>query len=247
MRRLRETCWCAQLGLGWPEEGWPWQPCLPVADGGRRWWSDEAGRTGLGRRGSIAPRKPIPSASSGGGGPEGRVQREGARRWQWQPWELGCACRQGLRWPFIGKQGRGERGGGARHGRTEGDTAGTRSWQGRSVAGAAWLGHRESTAAWRAHVGQVWIRGRGWRFGRGPFGALPFGVARRPGGRRPLPFDGTEQGREREESEGRERKSEGPSSNEFFSKVCKETLKSTNMKVVGNLKLYDFHFGSKFN
>jgi hypothetical protein len=46
--------------------------------------------------------------------------------------------------------------------------------------------------------------------------------------------------------EGRERKSEGPGSNEFFSKVCKETLKSSNIKIVGNLKHYDFHFGSKF-
>jgi hypothetical protein len=43
-----------------------------------------------------------------------------------------------------------------------------------------------------------------------------------------------------------ERKSEGPGSNGFFSKVCKETLKSANMKVVGNLKLYEFCFGSKF-
>jgi hypothetical protein len=48
------------------------------------------------------------------------------------------------------------------------------------------------------------------------------------------------------ESEGRERKSEGSGSNKFFSKVCKETLKSATMKVVGNLKLYDFCFGSKF-
>jgi hypothetical protein len=72
------------------------------------------------------------------------------------------------------------------------------------------------------------------------------GRHRKAGRRRPLPLDGTEQGREREESEGRERKSEGPGSNEFFSKVCKETLKSANTKVVGNLKLCDFCFGSKF-
>jgi hypothetical protein len=73
------------------------------------------------------------------------------------------------------------------------------------------------------------------------------GRHRRLGGRRPLPLNGTEQGREREkESEGRERKSEVPGLNEFFSKVCKETLKSANLKVVGNLKLYDFHFLSKF-
>jgi hypothetical protein len=73
------------------------------------------------------------------------------------------------------------------------------------------------------------------------------GRHRRLGGRQPLPLDGIEQGREREkESEGRERKSEGPDLNEFFSNICKETLKYANMKVVGNLKLYDFHFRSKF-
>jgi hypothetical protein len=72
------------------------------------------------------------------------------------------------------------------------------------------------------------------------------GRHRRPGGRWPLPLDWTEQGREREESEGRERRSEGPGSIDFFSKVCKETLKSANIKVVGNLKLCDFYFGSKF-
>jgi hypothetical protein len=73
------------------------------------------------------------------------------------------------------------------------------------------------------------------------------GRFRLPGGRRALPLDKIEQGRDREkESEGRERKSEGPGSNKFFSKVCRKTLKSANMKVVGNLKLYNFHFGSKF-
>jgi hypothetical protein len=81
--------------------------------------------------------------------------------------------------------------------------------------------------------------------GHCPLAWLP-GRHRRLGGRRPLPLDGTEQGREREESEGRERKSEGSGSNEFFSKVCKETLKSANMKVIENLKLCDFRFGSKF-
>jgi hypothetical protein len=84
--------------------------------------------------------------------------------------------------------------------------------------------------------------------GRVSVEALSFGAAYRQASRArwlgPLPLDGTEQGRGREkESEGRERKSEGSGSNKFFSKVCKETLKSANMKVVGNLKLYDFHFG----
>jgi hypothetical protein len=38
----------------------------------------------------------------------------------------------------------------------------------------------------------------------------------------------------------KERKSKGLGSNEFFSKVCRQTFKS-----VVNLKLYDFYFGSK--
>jgi hypothetical protein len=79
---------------------------LADGHGGRRWWSDEAGHTRLGQRGSVARGEPILRASSGGGGPEGRVRRGGARRRQWQPWELGCACRQELGWPFIGARGR---------------------------------------------------------------------------------------------------------------------------------------------
>jgi hypothetical protein len=67
MREARGTCWCARLGLGWLEEGWPRQ----------------VGRTGLGRRGSVARGEPIPGVSSSGGGLEGRVRHGGARQRQW--------------------------------------------------------------------------------------------------------------------------------------------------------------------
>jgi hypothetical protein len=123
--------------------------------------------------------------------------------------------------------------------------------QGRGVAGASLLGHRESMAAWRG-VGHWWIRGRGGRFGRGPVGARPFGVTRRQESPARWPAatasrrDRIGEGEREKESEGRERKSEGLGSKKFFSKVCMETLKSASMKVVGNLKLYDFCFGSTF-
>jgi hypothetical protein len=85
-----------------------------------------------------------------------------------------------------------------------------------------------------------------------PVGALPFGAARQQASPSRWPAAPTSrrfrtgEGEREKESKGRERKSEGPGSNEFFSKVCKETLKSAIMKVVENLKLYDFSFGSKF-
>jgi hypothetical protein len=77
---------------------------------------------------------------------------------------------------------------------------------------------KAAAKAWRAR--RAWVdlgQGRAiWpRAYRGLSGLYPLArIAarhRRPGGRRPLPLDGTEQGRGREkESEGRERKSEGP-------------------------------------
>jgi hypothetical protein len=59
------------------------------------------------------------------------------------------------------------------------------------------------------------------------------GRHRWPGGWRPLPLDGTEQVRQGGERRKRKRKIEGPGS----------TLNSAIMKVVGNLKLYNFILG----
>jgi hypothetical protein len=119
--------------------------------------------------------------------------------------------------------------------------------------GAASLARRGSAIRNRrphgARVRYGWIWGRGGRFGHEPIGICqgavlwcgsPASIAGQVAGSRCHSTGQNRGGRERE-SEGRERKSEGPGSNEFFLKVCKETSKSANMKVVENLKLYDFH------
>jgi hypothetical protein len=179
--------------------GWGWGGRRRVGCGSlTRWWravwSDEAGRMGLGRRVSVARGEPIPGASLGGGGPKGQVQHRGAHRRQWQPWELGCACRFGLGWPFIGMRGRGE---------VELDAVQQREAR-------PGEGHGKGTASPACHGSAVKnrrLRGAsassmgGFRAGEGdsasslsgPVGALPFGAARGrhrwPGDRRPLPLE----------------------------------------------------------
>jgi hypothetical protein len=126
--------------------------------------------------------------------------------------------------PFYRRTGGG---GGARHGQAEGGAAGIRPRQGRDVAGVSWLGRRESTAAWLARVGHGWIR-RQASSARWPAAVAP---------RR----DRTGEGRGEREGERKE-----PGFKLNFLKVLNRNLKTFNTKIIGNLKIYDFHFGSKF-
>jgi hypothetical protein len=158
---------------------------------------------------------------AGGGGTVVRFRR--------RPWRafvlLGHEKRAFVLLGFYRRWGReGE----ARRGTIEGGVAEPRPQQGRGIVGASSLGHRESTAAWCARVGHGQIQSRGGRFDRGLVVVLPFGEAHRQASlARWLVADRSRRDRigEREEREGRERKSEGPGSMIFISKFCKEILK----------------------
>jgi hypothetical protein len=54
------------------------------------------------------------------------------------------------------------------------------------------------------------------------------------------------EGGRREKGDRIERERKKVGLNGFFSKFCNDTLKSANMKVVGNLKLYNFCVSPKF-
>jgi hypothetical protein len=84
-----------------------------------------------------------------------------------------------------------------------------------------------------------WLVGARWG---SHLGAACRGRHRRPGGRRLLPLDGGELGR----GEKREGEREGPGFKLNFHKIPSRNLKTLNMRVVGNLKSYNFCFSQKF-
>jgi hypothetical protein len=130
--------------------------------------------------------------------------------------------------------------------------------RGRPRTGLSTHGSKEPCGAWRVCAGRARDArsdpgaGRGVACGGGE-GSQPLawlGVGSRnphPPGQQPCLSSETGEGREvgeRRETGERERKRAGL--NGFFSKFGNDTLKSANIKVVGNFKLYNFCFSAKF-